>query len=82
MLTIPLLEDPVSNYPPIYDQVFQVVTFPQVSHPPTKTLYALLLSPIRATCQYGSYWFSLCRRFHSSVITSLLGLSNILYYFI
>jgi len=35
-------------YPPIYARVFQVVSFSQVSN--TKTLYANLLSLIRATC--------------------------------
>jgi len=45
---ISLPEHPSSYYLPIYAWVFQVVSFPQVS--PTKTLYTLLLSTIRATC--------------------------------
>jgi len=35
-------------YPPIYVWIFQVVSFP--SGLSTKTLYAFLISPIRATC--------------------------------
>jgi hypothetical protein len=38
---IPLPEDPLEYYPPIYSWVFQVVSFPQVSY--TKTLYEPLL---------------------------------------
>ena len=52
----------------------------------TKTLYALLLSPIRATCHlilldligvHGSFICSLCSLLHCHVTSSLLG-SNIL----
>jgi hypothetical protein len=37
------LEDPFQYYPTIYADVFQVVSFPQVSSP--KALYAPFLSP-------------------------------------
>jgi hypothetical protein len=46
-LLIPL-EDPVHYYPPIYAYILQVTSFHQVFH--TKTLYAGLLSPMRARC--------------------------------
>jgi hypothetical protein len=48
MLPIPLLEDPFYYFPPIYFYIFQVVSFPQVSPPPT-TLYASLVFPIYTT---------------------------------
>ena len=44
----PLLEEPFQYYLPIYAQVFQMVSFPQVSL--TETLCAPFLYPIRATC--------------------------------
>ena len=45
---IPLSENPSYYYPPIYAWVFSSGLFP--SGFPTKILYTLILSPIRATC--------------------------------
>jgi hypothetical protein len=84
---IPFPKGPSQYCSPIYAQVFQVVSFPQVT---PSNLYALLLSNLRATCRtyliildsinrtifgvhYRSLSSSLCRFLHSRVTSSLSG---------
>ena len=52
ILPLPLPEDPSQYYLPIYDLVFQVVSFPQVSPPkPTKCIYVFCVD-LRTNSDY------------------------------
>ena len=57
---IPLPKDPYKYYPPFYAWVSHVISFRQVS--PPKSLYVLLLFPIRATCPIHLILFDLITR--------------------